>query len=142
MRIVMPDLMDEQTADIRTLIPKLTQQMQDSNIMQEKVFQEMTKLIPSFIKGLGAGAQDIITDNTNPLLEQLQKTNATNLNNPATPKFLAGAQAGTAWIEPFMASMTNFWNSLAGAVNKGSPDNPQQRAFENIPLNEDLSAAD
>ena len=67
-------MMAEQTANIQSLIPQLTQQMKNSNDMQVEIFNQMKELIPAFLKSLGIAAENP-TDIFTPTQDTANKIN-------------------------------------------------------------------
>ncbi len=73
------DMMDEQTANMRTIIPKLSEQMIMSYDLQVHIFDQMIKLIPAFFTSLMGVLQPLSDEfknfGTTPFNEQIPNPN-------------------------------------------------------------------
>ncbi len=92
------NMMDEQTANIKMIVPKLSQQMSDSFQLQVHIFDEMIKLIPAFFESLMKALA--------PLSDQFSQFGTTPFNQQVPPP--SGGTLVSASPPPDITLIENF----------------------------------
>ncbi len=152
-RYTFADMMNEQTANIKLIIPKLHEQMEASQEMQKDIFDEMIKLIPTFIDSvIGAitkaggdfsGDQNLPTGEpvspfgSQSLVSQSDQSQSmiVNVSHSGQDTTLGGDAGTGATVNPAQQKRINFRNEIknwnkrtteAALAAKPSPYEPWQ----------------
>ncbi len=127
-KLTFKDLMDDQTANIRTIIPSLSEQMDLSFHLQVHIFDEMIKLVPAFFQSLmnalGPIAAEFNSFGTTPFNQTIpnpdQPTLVTHQENPQDFFEASAEESGWSYTQIAALGSAQIKQKLKDGVFKGT----------------------